>query len=237
MSLVVRAQSRKRKGSRLSRRLFGPRAVKRLRISAPVSRPAPARLYKGPFQQSVVTTHKYVDFVALNPTSGVVALDNWSLTNMFDPYVGAGGHQPLGFDQMAALYRKYMVISAELQFTAYTANGNSLPMFIHICAPADLIATNSISSDALLEKPNVTGFISTSSMNTMRRTYDAKRWFGRSYDAGNLTSLSTTSPSTNVNAQVGYGPLDATSDLNAASFVVVITYKAIWTEPALVAQS
>lgn len=66
--------------------------------------------YKGPFKETVTSRHKYCDFWSLNPTAGVVAFDSWSLNNMYDPYDAAGGHQPLGFDQMAALYTKWQVI-------------------------------------------------------------------------------------------------------------------------------
>ena len=41
---------------------------------------------------------------------------NWyySTNGLYDPYLGAGGHQPNGFDQLAAMYERYVVVGAKI---------------------------------------------------------------------------------------------------------------------------
>lgn len=62
--------------------------------------------------------HKYVD--QLTFTSGVAlvgATFQYGLNCMYDPYIPAGGHQPYGFDQLAAMYSSYVVTSCHVQVT------------------------------------------------------------------------------------------------------------------------
>lgn len=45
--------------------------------------------------------------------------------SVFDPEYAVGGHQPLGFDQLAGLYNKYNVHSARVEVTAYNNSDTS----------------------------------------------------------------------------------------------------------------
>lgn len=229
---------RKRKRYALPSALTAGPAYKRLRPSQ-VSRPKVAALYKGPFAQTVTTTHKYVDFVTLNAAAGVVAFDNWSLNNIYDPYDAAGGHQPLGFDQMAALYTKWIVLESEVELKVYTANGNTIPMIAYLCPGGQEFTTNVTAADVILEKPNASLMLSTSTRNSLKRKYNARKWFGKSYDPSNLTGTDSSGPTgaNEVIAQLGYGPLNAGSDLNPSDFMVTIVYKVQWSQPKQVTQS
>lgn len=44
---------------------------------------------------------------------------------MFDPDVAAGGHQPLGFDQMTALYNSFYVESSSIEVDQITLNAGT----------------------------------------------------------------------------------------------------------------
>lgn len=60
-------------------------------------------------------TLKYADRYTLD--SAVVNFGRWEWrgTSLFDPDLTATGHQPKGFDQMAALYRRYFVIGSKIK--------------------------------------------------------------------------------------------------------------------------
>jgi hypothetical protein len=45
----------------------------------------------------------------------------WRLNSPFDPDLTGGTHQPYGYDQMAALYAKYVVHSVRIKLVASTA--------------------------------------------------------------------------------------------------------------------
>lgn len=63
------------------------------------------------------TCLRYVDQISLNATAGLT--DNWlfSANGLFDPNVTGVGHQPMGFDEWAAIYSKYRVLKSKLTIT------------------------------------------------------------------------------------------------------------------------
>lgn len=64
-------------------------------------------------------SHKYVDnFIITGGAAGVLGASfDYSLTGMFDPYLGAGGHQPYGFDQLTPWFGIYIVESVDVTVT------------------------------------------------------------------------------------------------------------------------
>lgn len=238
-TITLRPASRKRKRP-FWKRLAFQSSVKRMRTGQrPGAVASVSRLYKGPFAQTVTCTHKYVDFWALNASAGLVAFDSWSLNNIFDPYDAAGGHQPLGFDQMAALYTKWVVIEAEIKVVCYTAPGNQIPIVLRLCPGGQEITSNTEAFDAVAEKPNTSYFPTTSTRNWLKRKVNIKKFFGKAYDAGEQQGSSSAGPTGGAEliAQVGYGPMDSASDLAAAGGLVEIVYKVQWSQPKTVTQS
>lgn len=58
-----------------------------------------------------ITWLKYVDFYAF-PGAAFLEMFEMRGNNINDPNFTAGGHQPLGHDQFAALYKRYRVIGS-----------------------------------------------------------------------------------------------------------------------------
>lgn len=60
--------------------------------------------------------HKYfVQNQTLDPPTGGLCIARvYRANGMYDPEVAVGGHQPRGFDQLAAFYNKYLVIKARI---------------------------------------------------------------------------------------------------------------------------
>lgn len=80
------------------------------------------------FPQRLNTTLEYVDNLTLStpgssPNFGTEIA--YRLNSLFDPYFSVGGHQPYGFDQIAAMYNRYMVnsVDVELTFTDPSTDG------------------------------------------------------------------------------------------------------------------
>jgi len=60
----------------------------------------------------------YAEFgVTLNAGSGVAASYVFAANGLFDPNISAVGHQPMGFDQLMALYNQYTVIGGIIKVT------------------------------------------------------------------------------------------------------------------------
>lgn len=75
-------------------------------------------IQRGLFSPTQIVKMRYCDHVILDPGIGNTAYDTWSATNLNDPYVAAGGHQPMGFDEYMGLYSHFMVLGAKATFYA-----------------------------------------------------------------------------------------------------------------------
>jgi len=71
---------------------------------------------KGPLPLTYRSKLRYAETVAFTTgTAGVIGTTNtWLLGSLFDPNYTGTGHQPMGFDQLAALYSKYRVDSCDI---------------------------------------------------------------------------------------------------------------------------
>lgn len=69
--------------------------------------------------KEVIRKHRYVEnFIITSGSAGVLGTSyDYAMTGLYDPYLGAGGHQPYGFDEMAPLYGTYTVTSVSLRIT------------------------------------------------------------------------------------------------------------------------
>lgn len=53
-------------------------------------------------------------------------------SSLFDPYVALGGHQPMFFDQYAAMYRRYTVMGIAYQLEVVIDQASSGPLFVTV---------------------------------------------------------------------------------------------------------
>ncbi len=74
------------------------------------------RTVKNGFQMSWLrTTLKYVQTVSFSVTTGLYAENQFRANSVYDPDLTGTGGQPLGFDNLAALFAKYRVNSFNFQ--------------------------------------------------------------------------------------------------------------------------
>lgn len=104
--------------SRRSARRVSVKAKKRFVTRAP--RPLTRTLFSplaGPvngFPEVLRTTLRYQDNYTLTSSSGSAAQNIFRLNSLFDPDYTGAGHQPLYFDQIAAIYGNYRVRYARM---------------------------------------------------------------------------------------------------------------------------
>lgn len=80
-----------------------------------------------PIPQRYITKLKYsstFNLSAISPTW------NWNLNSLYDPDRAGLGHQPYGFDQLAALYNRYRVISCSYVISGVSTDGPTVPIRI-----------------------------------------------------------------------------------------------------------
>jgi hypothetical protein len=66
-------------------------------------------------------TFEYTDFIAASAAANTYSYQ-WRINSLFDPNFTATGSQPVGFDEMAAIYNKYRVYRAEIETTLSCAD-------------------------------------------------------------------------------------------------------------------
>lgn len=72
-----------------------------------------------PVPQRFITKHKYSTTITINTATPQY---NFNLNSLFDPDRTGTGHQPYGFDQMAALFNRYRVFGCSYVVNGYQAN-------------------------------------------------------------------------------------------------------------------
>jgi len=106
--------------------------VKDVQVTAPGSalefRAPRLFLRGGPFQQVLYTKLRYTESLILG-TNNLTGLSEtplrWSLTGLFDPNLQVGGHQPYGFDQIAAVYKSYVTYGVRVIITSDCSNSST----------------------------------------------------------------------------------------------------------------
>ena len=152
----------------------------------PKKRSAPLRLSVTAFPKTAVVKHKYCCRGVLQCALGAATQVKIMRANsLYDPEhsVGATQHQPLLFDQMAALYDHYAVSSAYITckvFSDAESSTNSIdPVAIALQLKDDPTAPNS--AFTIREQPNTsyTTLIAPHRFVTLKKGFSAKSFFGK----------------------------------------------------------
>lgn len=120
--MAVQRAMRKRRGpSRYKvrdRTLMKPYGPSRIRRFNPIPR-VPVR---NGFPNQYYRRLKYVDEIGLVSNTGAVVGNTFRMNSLFDPDLTGTGHQPMYFDQLAAVYDRYFVYASTIKVT-YTIEG------------------------------------------------------------------------------------------------------------------
>lgn len=139
-----------RKDQRATRSQYG---VKDVQVTAPGSalefRAPRMYLRGGPFQQAIYTKLRYCEsfVVATNNITGLSESPvRYNLGSLFDPTLAVGGHQPYGFDQLAAVWKSYIVYGVRVIITSDAANtsttaSNGAVMCLRVASSSTLSAS------------------------------------------------------------------------------------------------
>lgn len=181
--------------------------------------------------KSAVVTHKFRDIVPLSVASGGVTGLQVICNGMFQPYVGGGGHQPMYFDQMAALYDHFTVIGSKIRWKLSPATTNANAAYVACFINDDgTITPPSISSYA----EQTSGRIRQMPPLTVRPTTLTQKWSAKKYFPGSTMANFSLRGDATANpveqsvftmgvAITGAGTMNYTVE-------VEVEYIAVWTE-------
>lgn len=185
------------------------------------------------FPKKMCMTHKYHEVVGLTSTTGVVGTYKFQCNGMYDPNTTGTGHQPMYYDQMAAIYNHWTVIGSKIIIKITPTTGSSVPFYITLAQNDDSVATGGIDANAEYGSGRRLLFgASTDSVKTMSNKWSAKKTFGGSVLGNdNLQGSSAgVDPSEKTYWHIN---LQAADQVSTQSVIidVLISYIAVWEEP------
>lgn len=84
----------------------------------------PPRFVPDGFPLSTRTTLRYKEAVLLDPSAGQFKTYVFKTNDLYDPNYTGTGHQPMGYDQLAAVYSHYSVSRSRIKVTQLTSPAN-----------------------------------------------------------------------------------------------------------------
>jgi len=191
------------------------------------------------FPKKMTFTHKYMDTESLLCTAGALDIQSFHCNGMFKPNQTNTGHQPMFYDQMAALYNHYTVIGSKISIKimpgSTTQAASCIGIFINDDAtvtPTEIRSLNENTTSRYKFLP-----IGVNNTTTLTKKWSAKKIFGGSILAnvdleglgGNASGVGGTNPTEQSLFSIYMAPLDAVSTVSA--FIECsITYIAVWKE-------
>lgn len=164
------------------------------------------------FPDRLKTKLQYCDVLDLTAVAGTPALYQYRLSSLFDPDLTSIGHQPMWFDQLAAVYTRYRVLGAKITVTFIPPHVNDTeandkgPYLVGITT-SESSTFASTSYEALLENPNTTHAIIVDKQGANNKvdlsaTYSPKRDLDIGPDDDLMNPLTTASPTRNFHATI-----------------------------------
>lgn len=135
----------------------------------------PVVLGKQLFPNRLVNKLKYAEYVTVSSVSGESHYV-FSCNGMFDPNASGVGHQPMGFDQMMAIYDHYTVLNSSIKVTVLTENQRAITTSIHVSdSGLDIGKTRSIETTGSRNSVSLHPF---GEIKSVMQWFNAKDFFG-----------------------------------------------------------
>ena len=181
------------------------------------------------------------DFVGADPPLGSATANIFRCNSLFDPDFTGVGHQPMGFDQMATLYRSYRVHHVSFKVTFRNSNLNR--MVVGLMTTEDPIPVPSVNRLQelprnrwrILEPEDAVG--AARHFTTITFSLKPFKLLGVPYKDDSYSATVFSNPSRNAYIHLWVGPIGGGVDLIGANITVRISYFAEFFDPLLLGQS
>lgn len=193
---------------------------------------------------SQVAKLRYVERITLNAGVATIAYDTFSATSCYDPYVAAGGHQPLGFDEWMNFYEHYMVLGSKITAIGsnYTTGVNQDVYLVAKLKPDSGATTTNIAT--IMEQGGASYRLLTSrdgnrSSAVVKCYYSPKKFFSlkNPRDEQDLRGIATSNPTENAYFQISAVGSTSASDPPPIEVLCTLEYTVLFTERKPLQQS
>lgn len=195
----------------------------------------------------ITTRVKYAEWLDLTMGNGVSgttpAIFAFSTNSIQDPNVTGAGHQPMGHDQLAALYGRYTVLGSKIKIHAHNASTSTGAIIGCFVTNSSTLGAQSV-ANLIEEKASkvsnkvlslLTGGHPTSYLTdtwSLRKEIKGAKGVGDVYSAAIGSS-----PSVQNYFLVWMGPMDASNTTHKVQFYVEVDYIVRWFDPIQLTQS
>lgn len=171
--------------------------------------------------------------VSLDPGAGVAASYVFAANGLFDPNITGVGHQPMGYDQLAALWNQYVVVGGVIKVSFSNADGTQSQL---VGITLKDSASTTPDPRQYIEWGNTTwdtvGPLSSSPVKVLKHKFDIGKFAAQDiYNEQSFTGSVATNPSNTLHLVVWCAPVDALSNLNPVYANVEIMYDVIFRSP------
>lgn len=193
--------------------------------------PAWAGKTKSGFPKQLRMSHRYCDVYPLTSTAGSQPQGSFSCNGMYDPDISGTGHQPMYFDQLAAIYNHYTVVKSTIVVRLRSRGSSAGAIYaIYINDDSTVTPTNVVFRCEQSSAVYKTVGYQQSEEVVIKKTWDAKKNFGPGALADpNLQGTASANPTEQQMFTLTMSPLDGATACTVDAFVT-ITYDAIWQE-------
>lgn len=174
---------------------------------------------------------------------GAIPTNFYSVNGLFDPDVTGVGHQPIGFDQMMALYEQFTVVRAHIKVT-FASAGDHARVGVYLNPDTTSASLPRLVENGLMKMGVVNGPATangTHSFCTLELTCDIPKYFGKTREAilasPEMYGTIAANPTEQAYFAVcAWAAFDSSADVTVA-YDVIVTYESVYWEPKKLASS
>lgn len=187
-----------------------------------------------PFQMRMV--HRYCSLINLTYTIGALPVYTFSANGLYDPDISSTGHQPMYFDQMAAIYNHYNVSSSRIVVKGSSPAATSgVTSVVGVTLDDDASIGYSFSANLIEDNTKKSAWAITGGVNAQTVALRCN-WRHRQVFGGDLLADTENQGTSAANPadQSYYNVWLETTDRSTTTLfqaMVEIEYDTIWTEP------
>jgi len=181
------------------------------------------------FPTRLAMRHKYSELVASTSTTGSLATYVFNANGMYDPNTTAAGHQPMYFDELAAIYDHYTVVSSFIKITITTGSSNASPAQCVLALDDDTTGTGNVNYAAEGNRSVVKTIGQSANQPLILTSYWSAKSFGPNpLDNDNLQGSSAANPTEASHWILYINSLNGQT--TACNVGCEIWYNAVWDE-------
>lgn len=188
------------------------------------------------FPRTRLVRHVYYDNVTIPApqAAGSPSTYGFRANSMYDPNYSGGGHQPMYYDQMSAIYTKYQVIASFIEVTLDQTD--STQNNYKIVVTSDNALQNDVA--AVLEEYGASRPLinsSRSSPKVLKASWNAKKWYKTTLSglmADNSKNTATGSnPTESIYYHIWSAPCVPSTIMDSQAIQVKLILICMWRDP------